>query len=97
MSLGQPPFQKPRVLNTSNGLSINRVMTVAEDEEGFAWIGTEDGLFKYDGTLLQSYYADKEDSTALYSDYILDLLPDTENRKIWIGTIARTFYFRCIQ
>jgi ligand-binding sensor domain-containing protein len=37
-------------LTTKNGLSSNRTTSVIQDRKGYYWIGTEDGLNRFDGT-----------------------------------------------
>ncbi|MDO6738774.1 hybrid sensor histidine kinase/response regulator transcription factor [Wenyingzhuangia sp. 2_MG-2023] len=42
-------------LNISNGLTHNGVTSVFKDSKGFVWIGTYDGLNKYDGFSIKQY------------------------------------------
>ena len=42
-------------LTIQNGLSSGSVICVLQDSEGFIWIGTEDGLNKFDGYQTQVY------------------------------------------
>ena len=42
-----------RRLNTENGLSQNTVLSILQDQTGFMWFGTKDGLNRYDVTLLK--------------------------------------------
>ena len=47
---GQTPYVF-RHLKVENGLSNNNVKTILKDCEGFLWIGTANGLNRYDGYL----------------------------------------------
>lgn len=58
-------------------------MEYVEDEDGYLWIGTNKGLFRYNGSVSIPYYADAPG--ALTSDFILTLCADTDHR-LWVGT-----------
>ncbi|RED98979.1 ligand-binding sensor domain-containing protein [Marinoscillum furvescens] len=49
-------FFDQRVFNPESGLTGTFVYTLSQDHEGFLWIGTENGLFRYDGDKFESYY-----------------------------------------
>ena len=52
-------------LNESNGLYNNTITDIAEDQLGFIWIGTEDGLVRYDGRVFDNFRRNtKEINTA---------------------------------
>ena len=42
-------------ITSSNGLSQNKVAAIVQDNDGFIWLGTEDGLNKYDGYNFQIF------------------------------------------
>ena len=42
-------------LSTSNGLSQSSVLAIQQDDLGQIWIGTRDGLSKYDGSTFKVY------------------------------------------
>ncbi|NIJ45339.1 signal transduction histidine kinase/DNA-binding response OmpR family regulator/ligand-binding sensor domain-containing protein [Wenyingzhuangia heitensis] len=48
-------LNKFKTLNISNGLTHNGVTSIFEDSRGFVWIGTYDGLNKYDGFKIKQY------------------------------------------
>lgn len=48
-TLAQTPDLRFQRLGSEAGLSHNSVYAIAEDAEGFLWIGTADGLNRYDG------------------------------------------------
>lgn len=71
-------------LNISDGLAHNGVTTMLEDSKGFLWIGTYDGLNRYDGYDLKTY-KNTLDRELLVSNRVRDLIEDNKNN-IWIGT-----------
>ena len=70
-------------LNTSNGLSDNLIQSLVIDKKGFLWVGTADGLNKYDGYAITSWFGSSQ--TGLPSDTIRQLYCDSKNR-IWATT-----------
>jgi len=59
-----------RHLTTSNGLSQSVVNAIAQDQQGYIWFATEDGLNRYDGYSITSYRHDPAQSTSLADSYI---------------------------
>lgn len=80
-------------LTIEEGLSSNKINDIVQDDEGFLWIATNDGLNLYDGTeVLQFYHQDKINSIAHNYVHCLKKLP---GNKIAIGTSAGlSFYDR---
>jgi ligand-binding sensor domain-containing protein/anti-sigma regulatory factor (Ser/Thr protein kinase) len=70
--------------NYENGLSSNRVQCMAQDSEGFLWIGTVSGLNRFDGNSFEHYFK-QAGKQSLAGNYIMDLvcLP---NHRIAIAT-----------
>lgn len=67
------------------GLSHNTVFAVLQDRQGFLWIGTADGLNRYDGYEMTVYRHDPTDSTSL-SDNTITALAEGEDGDLWVGT-----------
>lgn len=81
-------------LSIGDGLSQSTVFSIKQDKKGFLWIGTADGLNRYDGYTFSVYKHSKNDSTTIQSDRIRYILCDRENH-IWLGTSAGlSFYDR---
>ncbi|HTI12775.1 MAG TPA: two-component regulator propeller domain-containing protein [Puia sp.] len=63
-------------LTTTEGLSSNRVNDLVQDDKGFLWVATSDGLNRYDGTeITQYFYKDSANSLPHNYVYCLKKLP----------------------
>jgi two-component system, sensor histidine kinase ChiS len=67
------------------GLSQNTVHCILQDRQGFLWLGTEDGLNRYDGYKVTVYKHDPEDPDSLSDNYVSALAEDSSGR-LWVGT-----------
>ncbi|SDJ86464.1 ligand-binding sensor domain-containing protein [Catalinimonas alkaloidigena] len=74
-----------RHLTTTQGIPHDYVTSVLQDRKGYIWIGTKDGLCRYDGSTVEVFRHDPDDSTSLSSNYIQSLLEDRDGN-LWIGT-----------
>lgn len=72
-------------LDQKQGLSQNTADCFLQDRDGFMWVGTQDGLNRYDGYSFTVYRSIPGDSFTLSDNFILSLAEDTEGN-IWIGT-----------
>lgn len=72
-------------ISTDDGLSNRNINCIMEDSYGFLWIGTADGLNRYDGYEFVVYKNDVWDSTSLSSP-IINVLTEDAKGNIWIGT-----------
>lgn len=68
-----------------DGLSQNTVHCVLKDKEGYYWLGTQDGLNRYDGYSIKVFRHDKNDSTTISDNFILTMIED-QSGNLWIGT-----------
>lgn len=68
-----------------DGMSQTSVQCLMQDSKGFLWIGTQDGLNKYDGYSFIRYKNDPSDTNSLSNNYIHCIYEDNENN-IWAGT-----------
>jgi signal transduction histidine kinase/ligand-binding sensor domain-containing protein/DNA-binding response OmpR family regulator len=72
-------------LSSREGLSSNNVTCTLKDRYGYMWLGTDDGLNKFDGKQFSVYRHKDADATSIASNEILDLHED-EQGNLWIGT-----------
>ena len=68
---------------TENGLPQNTVHAIAQTRDGYIWIGTEEGLARFDGVKFTVF--DKRNTPEIKSNYIRSLLADRQGA-LWIGT-----------
>jgi signal transduction histidine kinase/ligand-binding sensor domain-containing protein len=72
-------------LTEENGLSDNRVTCFLKDKTGFLWIGTKNGLNRYDGNTFSIFKPSSGNSIS--NEEINDIVQDTSG-KIWVATMA---------
>jgi streptogramin lyase len=72
-----------RSFTTADGLPHNNVRTIDRDSSGFVWIGTWDGLSRFDGHEFRNYFHEPGDSTSIPYFSINELVVDKGNN-IWI-------------
>lgn len=68
---------------TENGLPQNTVQSIIQTRDGYLWIGTQEGLARFDG--LNFTIFDKENTPAFKSNDIRFLYEDQQSR-LWIST-----------
>lgn len=71
--------------STAQGLSNNSVICTVQDKLGYIWIGTKDGLNRFDGRFFKVYRNKAGDSSSISNNYILKLFLDSDS-VLWIGT-----------
>src|SRR5687767_8418530 len=71
--------------NTNNGLSQNNVLCIAQDHQGFLWIGTDDGLNRFDGHEFKVFKNSDDKPNSIVDNTIRALLVARDS-SIWIGT-----------
>ncbi len=70
-----------------NGLSQTSVNCLIQDSRGFLWIGTQDGLNKYDGYSFYNFKNEPSDTNSLSNNFINCIYEDAD-KNIWVGTNA---------
>jgi len=76
-----PQFVSMRV---NDGLPSSVVYKTVQDHDGFIWIGTQDGLARYDGVGFHIFRNDPNDPASIASNDVSTLLVDREGR-LWCG------------
>ncbi|MBU2929894.1 hybrid sensor histidine kinase/response regulator transcription factor [Winogradskyella psychrotolerans] len=81
----QSSNQRIESFNSEQGFNQNTVTALISDSEGYLWIGTPNGLVRYDGYSFDHYYHDHEKEQSLADNFVSHLLSDTKGR-VWIAT-----------
>lgn len=81
-----------RHYQVEHGLSDNMVTACIQDNDGFVWIGTRDGLNRFDGYSFKVFRHDPEVSSTLGSNWITSLNCD-QTGNLWVGTLAGLFRY----
>ncbi|MBS7458255.1 ligand-binding sensor domain-containing diguanylate cyclase [Coralloluteibacterium stylophorae] len=69
-----------------DGLSQLSVTALALDDQGFLWVGTQEGLNRFDGHGFEVYRRDPEDADAGLASSSIEALAFDRRRRLWLGT-----------
>jgi len=72
-------------LTSKNGLTQMTVLDIIQDNKGYLWFATRDGINRFDGNQIISYKNLIGEKKSLSSNYTTSFAIDKEN-KLWIGT-----------
>src|SRR5664280_3605587 len=72
-------------LKSDNGLSSSIVTSILQDHKGLVWVGTYDGLNRYDGFDFVIYRNNSADSASLANNVVRTMIEDRD-KKLLIGT-----------
>jgi signal transduction histidine kinase/ligand-binding sensor domain-containing protein/DNA-binding response OmpR family regulator len=84
--LGEVPKQIFEHISISQGLSQSEVNCIIQDKKGFIWVGTLDGLNRFDGYDMVVYRKNSTNANTLYNNYIQSLFEDSQGN-LWVGTL----------
>ncbi|MEM7037848.1 MAG: two-component regulator propeller domain-containing protein, partial [Bacteroidota bacterium] len=81
----QTPRPNLEVYTVADGLSQGYVHALFEDKDGYLWIGTGDGLNRFDGYQFKAWQPDPTDPFSLRGTVVVGICAAPQNR-LWIGT-----------
>lgn len=76
----------------NEGLTHKCVTWLMQDKEGFVWVGTTNGLSRFDGYTFKNFYHDNDDTTSLHGTSVWAIAEGLDD-KIWLSTDAGLEYF----
>lgn len=77
------PFRK---YSQAHGLSSYNITKIVQDQNGFIWISTQDGLNCFDGKTFLVFNKQKDPGHQLKGNTIMDMTEDRKRRLIWLVT-----------
>jgi ligand-binding sensor domain-containing protein/signal transduction histidine kinase len=72
---------------TEDGLSQTTARVLLQDSRGFLWVGTQDGLNRFDGYEFRVYRHEADEPDSVGDNHITALAEDAEGQ-VWVGTQA---------
>ncbi len=75
-----------------DGLSHNTVMCSLQDDKGFIWLGTKDGLNRFDGNAFKIFRHSEENKNSIGNDYVRCLSIDKTGRML-VGTQSGLYQY----
>lgn len=84
---GQTTKWNFEVVEMPGGLGGNKVQDIIQDRQGYLWIGSQNGMHRYDGNSFKSFVHNPLDTNTISDDYIESLYED-RNGFIWVGTVG---------
>jgi len=83
--VAQPDNLEFESFTTNNGLSQNEVFSIVQDKKGFIWMGTDEGLNRFDGYEFKVYNHSISNKNTLADNSIHALALDDDGT-LWVGT-----------
>jgi ligand-binding sensor domain-containing protein len=71
-------------LNSSHGLPQNSIRAITQDQNGFMWFATEDGIARYDGLEMKVYRYDPNATNSIVDNVASNFLVE-ENGRLWVA------------
>ncbi|MBD2701910.1 hypothetical protein IC229_14775 [Spirosoma sp. BT702] len=75
-------------LSAEQGLSQNWVLCIWQDRDGFLWLGTRDGLNKYDGYSFTVYKPDPADPDNTFRHNVITDIYEDRAGRMWVTTLG---------
>ena len=72
-------------ITTEQGLASDIIHCIIQDSKGFIWVGTDNGLCRYDGSRFTTYRNNQTDSFSISNNDVVSIAQDGKGR-IWAGT-----------
>lgn len=78
--------QQVKFFSSDKDLSNSMITCILQDNQGFMWIATEDGLNRFDGLKFLAFRKNSDDPSVITSNFIRTLFVDSKGR-LWVGCI----------
>lgn len=82
----QDAFERFQRFDVEDGLSQGTVSAILQDHQGYVWIGTNDGLNRFDGVEFKVFRHRADDPHSLSNSWVTRIFEDSE-QVLWVGTM----------
>ena len=89
---GQVPSGRTMHYTQKDGLSFNIINSIVQDNQGFIWFATGNGLNRFDGINFRTFKSDPQDSSGIPGNYIQKIFKDREGT-FWISSRKGLYSF----
>lgn len=90
--ISEPSTVHIKVISVNDGLPDNSINDIVEDEYGFIWIATWNGLARFDGKYVTTYRHTKDKNSNNLSNMVRCIKPG--NGGLWVGSDTGLDFFR---
>lgn len=94
LSLAQPTELHFQHLGLAEGLSQSTNGCIYRDSLGFVWIGSAQGLNRFDGTRVKVYAANAGDPRQLADPTVISPIFEDKNHDLWFSTVSAIHCYR---
>lgn len=85
-----------RHYNIENGVSSNCITSIIQDQKGYIWMGTENGLSRFDGTQF-SFYRKTDPSYPNFNSSFINTICEANASELWLGTEHGIYIYNQVQ
>ena len=81
-----------RKYDITDGISENSVRCIIQDGDGYIWIGTKDGICRFNGHTFRNYGGYPKTTESNLID-VMKMTLHKDGRRIWVGTVDSLYLF----
>lgn len=81
------PEPKFEYITVNDGLPENSILSILQDKFGYLWLGTQNGLVRYDGYTMKVYYHDDNDTLSI-NNHRTSFIYEDRSGTLWMGTFS---------
>lgn len=85
-----------RHYNIENGVSSNNISAILQDSKGYIWLGTDNGLSRFDGNQFTFYQKNNKLYANLHASSI-NTICETKVNELWLGTENGVYIYNPIK
>jgi ligand-binding sensor domain-containing protein/two-component sensor histidine kinase len=93
LAFSQYKFEQPVLISKEQGLPSNDIRSFQKGKDGFIWMGTSEGLSRFDGQQVKTFALTNDPDVAPFTNSVIAVL--TTGKEIWAGTTQGISVMNC--